>query len=82
MESTDDDDSARAMMRLIAPISPPSRNGTASGISAARMSVVDANADTAAPMKQMTRAANSGAPMSATRSPSQSMVPISCMSPT
>ena len=46
-----DDDRASAMMTPIAPISPASRNGTASGMSAARMPVVEANAETAAPVR-------------------------------
>ena len=46
------------------------------------MPVVDAKAETAAPMKQMTSAASSGTPIPATCWPSQSMVPMRCINPT
>src|SRR6476469_1029344 len=75
-ESTTDDEIASAMIRPTAPTAPPSRNGTASGIRAPRMPVVDANADTAAPIRQITNAASSGTPILATLSPSMSMVPM------
>ncbi len=51
LESTTDDEMASAVMSPIAPTPESScRNGTASGISAPRMPVVDANADTTPPM--------------------------------
>lgn len=61
-ESTTEDEIARAMISPISPTLPVSRNGTAKGMSAPRMPVVDANAETTAPMKQMISAAKSGAP--------------------
>ncbi len=81
-ESTTEDEMQSAMITPTAPISPWDRNGTASGINAPRMPVVEANADTAAPMKQISSAASSGVPTSATFSPSQSIVPISWSSAT
>ena len=50
LESTTEEEIDSAMMRPTAPTAPVSRNGTASGISAPRMPVVDAKAETAAPM--------------------------------
>jgi hypothetical protein len=49
LESTTDEAIDSAMIMPTAPTAPVSRNGTASGISAPRMPVVDANADTAPP---------------------------------
>ena len=49
LESTTDEEIDSAMIRPTAPTAPVSRNGTASGISAPRMPVVEANADTTAP---------------------------------
>ena len=75
LESTTEEEIARAMMSPTSLTEPVSRNGTASGMSAPRMPVVEANADTTAPMKQMMSAASRGAPMPATWPPSQSIVP-------
>lgn len=61
-ESTTEDEIASAMIRPISLTLPVSRNGTARGMRAPRMPVVDANAATTAPMKQMMSAAKSGAP--------------------
>jgi hypothetical protein len=53
LASTTDEEIARAVMRPTAPTAfVPVRKGTASGISAPRMPVVEAKAETAPPMKQ------------------------------
>ena len=49
LESTTDEEIESAMISPTAPIAPVSRNGTASGISAPRMPVVEANAETMPP---------------------------------
>ena len=49
LESTTEDEIDSAMIMPTAPTAPVSRNGTASGISAPRMPVVEANADTTPP---------------------------------
>ncbi len=49
LESTTEEEIDRAMMRPTASTAPVSRNGTASGISAPRTPVVDANAETTPP---------------------------------
>ena len=76
--STTDDEIASAMISPTAPTWPVSRNGTASGMSAPRMPVVEAKAETTAPIRQISRAAISGAPTPATWSPSHVTVPCSC----
>src|SRR5882757_1138661 len=58
--STIEDARHNAMIMATALTSPASRKGTASGTNAPRMPVVDANADTAAPMTQINRAISSG----------------------
>ena len=49
LESTTEDEIDSAMISPTAPTAPVSRNGTASGISAPRMPVVEANAETTPP---------------------------------
>src|SRR5699024_12337908 len=73
-ESTTEDEMARAMIIPTSPTLPVRRNGTAKGMSAPRMPVVDTNADTTAPMKQMMSAAKRGAAIAATGSHDQSIV--------
>ena len=53
LQSTTDDEIASATTSPTAPTWPVSRNGTASGISAPRMPVVDAKAETTAPIRQI-----------------------------
>ena len=75
LQSTTELEIASAAIRPTALTWSVSRKGTASGISAPMMPVVEAKAETTEPMKQISRAATSGAPTEATPSPSQVTTP-------